>query len=329
MPLSDSGSVKEELRTRLLVTTVGSGSGYYVANCARRLGIKHLLAGDTNPRHLVAAALFSEAFIPMPLAMDRNFGALMLRLLRKHRVTLWIPILDEEIVQGAKLAESAGAAFCRIQAPSATVAQLCFDKMEMARWLESKRIPTPETLPLRSASWRRGGWFVKPRHGRGSHGARRVSDRTTFDVIRELGEDLIAQAICNPPEVTVDVFVSQDGRVSRALCRERIETKAGVCTKARVFRDRELESLADQLGAGLKFRGAFCFQVLRSSTGRKWAVTDVNPRPGAGTAMSAAVGFDPGSAMIKDLIGGDFEDCIRLPRHDRYVVRTYQEHVFE
>ena len=57
-------------------------------------------------------------------------------------------------------------------------------------------------------------------------------------------------------------------------------------------------------------------------------VTDVNPRPGAGTAMSAAVGFDPGSAMIKDLMGLDFEDHLRVPKREKFVVRTYQEHVF-
>jgi biotin carboxylase len=277
---------------------------------------------------LVAAAFFSERFISMPLAANRNYRELILELLRKHRVSLWIPILDEEIVQAAEIQESKDGRICRIQAPPVVVAKLCFDKLEMAGWLKSKGIPTPETSLLESVSWRKRGWFVKPRRGRGSNGARLLSDKAAFDAVRRSDGDLIAQAVCRGPEVTMDVFISQDGRVSRALCRERIETKAGVCTKARVFRDPELEGMARRLGAGLNFRGAFCFQVLRSSSGRKWMVTDVNPRPGAGTAMCAAVGFDPGSAMIKDLMGLDFEDHLRLPKREKFVVRTYQEHVF-
>ncbi|HEX3720174.1 MAG TPA: ATP-grasp domain-containing protein [Verrucomicrobiae bacterium] len=277
---------------------------------------------------MVAAALFSEAFISMPLAADPNFSASLVQLLRKNRVSLWIPILDEEIVHGARLSESANRGICRIQAPSVAVAQLCFDKLEMGRWLNKNGIPTPETSPLCSVSWRKSGWFVKPRRGRGSDGARLLFDRATFDAVQHSSEDLIAQPVCKKPEVTIDVFISQNGRMIRALCRERIEIKAGVCTKARVFRDDELESLARQLGIGLNLRGAFCFQVLRDPSGKKWTVTDVNPRPGAGTAISAAVGFDTGSAMLADLTGGDFKGYIRLPRRDRFVVRTYQEHVF-
>ena len=75
----------------------------------------------------------------------------------------------------------------------------------------------------------------------------------------------------------------------QAVCRERLEVKAGVCTKARVFTDPQIGDLAERLGAGLGLEGAFCFQVMRDAA-RGWVVTDVNARHGAGSRMSAAVG---------------------------------------
>ena len=99
-----------------------------------------------------------------------------------------------------------------------------------------------------------------------------------------------------------------------------------MCTKARVFRDDELEVLALRIGTELSLSGAYCIQVLTSTDGG-WVVTDINPRTGAGTPLSAAVGFDLGAASLAEGIDIDPSNFLKLADREQFVVRTYEEWV--
>ena len=56
-----------------------------------------------------------------------------------------------------------------------------------------------------------------------------------------------------------------------------------------------------------------------------FGITDVNPRVGAGTQMSAALGFDPGAAAIAAAMGLSPERYLERPYGEHIVVRTYEE----
>jgi carbamoylphosphate synthase large subunit len=99
-----------------------------------------------------------------------------------------------------------------------------------------------------------------------------------------------------------------------------------VCTKARLFADERLQELAGAVAAACGLRGTFCLQVMRGRAGR-WMVTDVNPRPGGGTAMSVAVGMDFHAAMVAAAWGADGASLLSLPDGERWVARGYVEHV--
>jgi carbamoyl-phosphate synthase large subunit len=49
--------------------------------------------------------------------------------------------------------------------------------------------------------------------------------------------------------------------------RERIETKAGVCSKARLFHDDRILEIANAIGSVVGLKGAFCFQILEFREG--------------------------------------------------------------
>ncbi len=216
---------------------------------------------------------------------------------------------------------------CEVHAPGPEVAELCFDKLSMSMWLAEHGFPTPETRDSKTAVWKPGGWFAKPRKGRGSVGAHMIPNEEEFRRVRRAEDQTILQEPCKPPEVTVDVFAARSSGDVYSVCRERLETKSGVCTKARVFQDSELAGRAKRLSEKLALRGVFCFQVMRSASTDQWLITDINPRPGAGTAMSAAIGFDPIKACPAETFGLDWVGYLRSPDRPRFVMRTYCEHV--
>ena len=277
-----------------------------------------LVAADMHPAHLVAASAVADAFEQVPPTADASFPARLEEGLRRHDADLYVPILDTEI----ELAARAPVAGVTTLAPPHEAALLCLDKLAMARWLEARGLPTPPTAPAGEAAWREGGLVVKPRRGWGSAGVRRLAAAADLEALRGDAE-LVAQPVCSGPEITIDGFRSRtDGRVATA-CRERIEVKAGVCTKARVHHDGRLDELARAVAGGLGLTGAFCLQVMQLDG--EPHITDVNPRPGAGTRLSAAVGFDPMAALVAEALGRDPREHLGRVAQERHVVRRYVE----
>jgi carbamoylphosphate synthase large subunit len=304
------------------VGAAGSGNGFGVLAAAReRYGDRVVLvSADTNPAHLCAGAAIADEHVQAPAATEPDFGPWLAGELERVGATVYVPIVDPEIRVAADLAERGGLpAGVQTLAPTRAAAARCFDKLALARWLESEGLPAPLTVPAAEARWRDGGLVAKPRAGWGSTGVR-VLERP--DQLAGLARDDVVQERCERPEVTIDAYRLDDGTVP-ALCRERIEVKAGVCVKARVFADAELSALAGAIGERLPLRGAFCFQVMRRGGG--WAVTDVNPRVGSGSRMSSAVGFDLPGAVVCGALGDDPRPLLRPPAGERWVVRQWRE----
>ena len=310
------------------IGAAGTGTAFGLAQSLRnRWGNDIVLVGaDINPSYLVATSKLTDFFVTIPPVNDPDFPTAMKAGLNAYRVTVYVPILDEEIIWAADELESGGL-HSRIDviAPSAQSAHRCFDKIAAFNWMREVTLPTIETLSITEAHWAGHQLFAKPRFGRGSIGTRSVGSALELDSLKALGEDLIVQPKCEHPEVTVDAIRWPGGH--RAVARERIEVKSGVCTKARVYEDVELSEVARRIGEGLGLRGAFCFQVMRTTPAGFWAITDINPRPGAGTRLSVAVGVDFYSAMVADRIGLPIEPLLPKIKHQLYVVRQYSEYI--
>jgi carbamoylphosphate synthase large subunit len=312
------------------VSAAGSGPGFGLIRSIRDGwgDAVRVVSADINPPELVASAALADEAIRTPLVSDPNFVEFLLAQLVRTGADTYAPILDAEIALAAELRDNGRLPDGVVTtAPSSHTAHLCLDKFEMSRWLAEHDLPSPATWPLTEVSWKPGGLIAKPREGLGSVGFRRLETAAALTEAAEGpdADDLIAQEPCEGPEVTVDVFRPRRGGPISAVCRERIEVKAGVCTKARVFMDQALTDLAATLGEALPLGGAFCFQVMRSPGG-EWAVTDVNPRHGAGSRMSAAVGVDVIGAGLADVWGEDPARFLGKLDGDRHVVRQYAEY---
>jgi hypothetical protein len=133
---------------------------------------------------------------------------------------------------------------------------------------------------------------------------------------------MLVEEFCHGPEITIEIFNTKG--LFSTICRERIETKGGVCTKARIFFDSNLQTLAKRICAVISLPPAICVQVMKNSN-NTWVVTDVNPRLGAGTSMSSAYGWSLGSALFAYLLNRDPRQWFTEQKKERYIVRTYQD----
>jgi carbamoylphosphate synthase large subunit len=318
-------------RVTVLIGAAGTTTAFGIVRSLRSHwpGSVRILAADTNQRRLVASAALADDFLQSPPVGDPGYAAWLEQAIAASGADLYVPLLDADVVAAAALAEGGRTAGARVAAPSLDSAGICCDKLATYEWLRDRGLPACETWEPAAAPRRSEGLVAKSRRGQGSVGFRELHG---LEELEALGadEDVVVQPSCGPPEVTIDAFLSGDGEIFRAVCRERLEVKAGVSTKARVFESDELAEVAEAIARGLGLVGGSCVQVMGGADG-EWRVTDVNARPGAGTPLSTAAGVDVLGAACAELLGRcfDYERALaRLP-HEVLVVRQLHEYVVD
>jgi carbamoyl-phosphate synthase large subunit len=312
------------------VGSAGSMTAFGVIRSLReRWPALPVVAADTNPRRLVAAAADADAFVRVPPAADPGFLDVLREGMERWQLDTFVPIHDAEIAVAASAAGDGRLPRGVVTtAPALAAVEACSDKLVTARLLSAAGVPVPRTVRGDTAPEWEGPSVAKPRNGVGSRGVRLLRDATERTAL-ESSEAFVLQAACVAPEITVDAFRSARDGWFAAVCRERIEVRAGIATRARVHVDPDLAELAQRAAVALGLTGSFCLQAMQDRNGEGWRVTDVNPRPGGATRMSVAAGMDFHAAALADAWGEDPMPYLPALERPRWVARGYVERVLD
>lgn len=306
----------------VLLGSAGTGAAYATAKALRKNFKANIISTDTNPSHLVTTNLLSDSFEQVAEAACDGFNDQIINIINKYQIDTFIPFVDVEVYKLAELYQSGKISNkISLQVKDSETAQICNDKYKTFKWLIANNLPTPETYLIEDFAQLRSGYILKPRWGFASTIQKITSPRNI--IISDFNK-VIMQEQCYLPEITIDVHYSKQFGFFRYVCRERIETKSGVCTKARLFQNQKLGDLASTLSEKLNL-SSFCFQVMTKDN--DYLITDINPRLGGGTAMSAAIGQDFFSAMFANLWGENPKKYFNVFSEEKYVTRQYCEFI--
>jgi len=304
---------------KVLITSAGTGGGFATSkalydNFRDKAEIHQT---DINPKHLISSSKFADYFYQSPRVDNTDYPRFISNIVNANQIDVIIPFIDQDVFEFAKLYESVLISQnIKLQVKSEELSRICFSKYLAFKWMQKEKINTPYTFMLDDSN-SLDKFIIKPLTGYGS----KIIFGTKDDLKTIKNKDnYIGQEICAYPEVTVDVFYQKSNNNLYYICRERIETKEGVCTKARLFADPELGNLAQKLAKGLQL-SYFCFQIMKLKN--KWAITDINPRLGAGSSMGQVVGMDFYGAMVCDLLELDYSTFITQYNSEAYVTRQY------
>jgi carbamoyl-phosphate synthase large subunit len=307
----------------ILITAGGTASAYYFCKTISKY-LKNeicLFVADINEEKLIPAAMFADQFIQVPLVSDATYKDAVLNEIDDKNIDIIVPLIDLDLMQFPRDDEGLAALNCISTAPELSVSQQLSDKIHLTEAASriGVNVPRDYTTGIIDPNL---NYFTKPRLGFGSRDAIQMSGLSILE--NDSNSDMIIQEVCDGPEVTVEVFY--DGDNLHTLCRERLEVKAGVCTKARVFQDAVLHEYIDVIARHFILPTASCFQFMKNQNG-EWCLTDANLRIGAGSALCAAVGWNLPYASVLHWIGRSNEANEQLDfiGQDRYVVRVYEE----
>jgi len=323
-----------EART-VLVTAAGTATAVNVINRLVQIPGIRIVTTDTNPRHLIAApARWNTTHYQVPPATDAvAFVAKLAELCDREGVDAIYPIHDAEIFAVSEHGERLPS---RVNRPRVTAESVwrTIDKWLNFEICRNMHLPVPETIlgsalrPTDVESARR--LIGKPRQGVGSVGVRIVTRFEELASDTDLSDSVIYQHVCEGLEYTIDAISQDDCFFS--VARQRLETKAGVCTKARVFVDQKINTLARRVASVFGLSGLFCFQVIGDIVSGELKIIDINPRCGGGTALSAAAGFPLYELHFASMLGLDSASTFRQACETRVaeggeaiVCRYYEE----
>jgi hypothetical protein len=314
------------MKNRILIASAGTAAAWQIVTTISEKfrDFFEVLVCDINPSYLIPASTLAAKFIQVPRIVDDGYYDFMINVMLEERVNIFVPIIDHDLFLFPRDSEFFAKSGIFSSAPVTSAVEIVRSKRKLGEYLKNKGIPVPDN-PSKEEIKEKRKYFLKPdKEYGGSKGARVISGKEARRLIAD--ENYLIQEVCEMPEVTAEVF-SRHGDLF-TLSRERIESKAGVCTKARIFRDLGLEEIVNNIGQVISLPEASCMQFMKRKETREWVTTDINLRLGAGTGISSKVGWDLTCAAISEWAGGLVSNpliYLNSMDEEHIVVRVFKE----
>ena len=308
---------------RLLILSCGTNGCVHIVKILKQKFTKefYIIGCDINKSWLVPSCEYLDDFIQCPYSSDSNYYSFILKICADKKIDWILPSFDSDQFLFSPDNEELKKLGIRSTGISSDLA-FYKDKVQTNRYLDSIAIPIPKIFSIAEIE-DCNHYFVKPIHGVGSAGARKLSGAE----IRNLSDtsDLMIQEICSEPEFTLECF-NYNGKIY-SVCRERITKKSGVCTKSRIFQNSDLHKYAENLASAVNLPYIFNMQFMENSAG-EYLCIDLNLRTAAGMALSYAAGWDEVSALANIMQGKDETEIVSHVNRkidEQYIVRRYEE----
>ncbi len=261
-----------------------------------------IIGVDSNPES--AGHYWCDEFAVAPRFDAPDYLETMLDLCDTYEADLFIPIVDLELQKVAANRHRFEALGCQVAVAGPEVVAACVSKIDTYEMFRRHGLPTPVTARASDATvqtWDAFPAIVKPNVGSGARGVQRVDTRQQLMVARLLARDPIVQGFVQGDEYTIDVLCDFSGRVLAAVPRLRIETRGGVCTKARTVNDPQLIRLATCVAESFELRGPACIQGIRTPDG--FFLIEINPRFAGSLVMTLASGVNTPAMLVDCALG--------------------------
>ncbi|MCS7279738.1 MAG: ATP-grasp domain-containing protein [Thermodesulfobacteriaceae bacterium] len=312
---------KDRAKKTVLISAGGTATAWFLVKTIQQFFSKNfiVIVTDLKPKELIPASKLSDYFYQVPEGIEERYIK-FLEIFEKHGVNFFIPLADEDLklfyrdnfdLLNRKVVSTSP--------PKATVEKVG-DKLDLFKFCQLENINTPRVYWV-SELEENQKYLVKLKDAFGSREVRIIRGEE-IKFLDLPWERYIIQEICYPPELTVEIFFYQN-KLSYVI-RERLEVKAGVCTKARFVKDNEIEEIIYKIAKKLELPMISCLQFMRNDRG--WALTDFNLRMGAGSALSAKAGWHSAKALFTALLEKE-DPFIYLiePKEGTIIVRVYEE----
>lgn len=222
---------------KILVTGVGGPAGRSIATYLQKKGF------NITGTDITSAEAPMDAFYVVPQAKDNSFRSAILDIIRKEKISLFVPTVTEELPVVSRLKEVVNGLGCAVYISPVNAVDIANDKLQTALFMAEHDIPVPVTFngkTDRRAVIEKLGLplLSKPCFGRGGRGVKLY--RSPAELYNEIQEDIVYQEFISGEEFDLNLFMEKgdllagvvlkktilkQGIVGNALAVERTERK--------------------------------------------------------------------------------------------------------
>ena len=275
---------------KILVTGVGGAAGRSMAAYLESNGVEFIVA-DMN---LDAGAKYPSRFFQIPAASDPAFVQSILELIKREKVGVLIPTVDEEFIPIASDRELFERNGVKVPISSLETIKICRDKYATAAALKENGIRVPKTFIVGTRLDKLALDFpmiIKPRSGRGGKGIKVFGSMAELkNDIKNYDDTYIMQEFISGQEYDSNVFVhDRKVLVNRTLLKAELEFgNYGNAVKTLLINDEAVERISHDTAIALHAEGALDMDIRKTVDGTL-CVLEVNPRFGANVLKTPEV----------------------------------------
>ena len=299
------------MKKNVFVSSCGTGNGYATVALKTFFPEFNVVGADINPSNFNASSLYCDEYIQSIEVASDKYTDYLEQVLSTCKPDFFFGFIESDLVKARPVCARLGINFCGPEEP-----EIFIDKLNYLKLLSDVGILVPKIYSELEPPKVGEKVISKPRSGFGSKGLKVYE----FDGSVATKDQVLMEFI-QGAEYTVDCFFDKGRKVFESVVRERVEVKSGVCTKARVFRSEEIQTYCEIIASNIGLRGTFCVQFIQNDSGLY--LIDVNPRPGAGTSMSMAMGVNFFAANIAYFTGESYEAHLSGNSRDSRSAKEY------
>ncbi|MCR1849924.1 ATP-grasp domain-containing protein [Paeniclostridium sordellii] len=265
----------------------------------------------------------------VPRITDENYIKEIIKICELEKVDAIISLIDPELSLLAKNKLKFEEIGVKVLVSDYEITELCFDKMNMFRFLEKNNFKCAKTycnikdFKADIESNRvKFPVFVKPRTGSASLGINKIENLKHLEILFELSNDLIIQEFLEGQELGIDVytdFISKE--IISIFAKKKIRMRSGETDKAVSVKNEKLFKLIELFVNKLGTLGPIDIDVFEVNG--EYYISEVNPRFGGGHLLAYECG-DNYPRYIKNNLNniknisniGNYRENVYMIKHD-------------
>ena len=303
---------------------------------------ENLSEGDmiiATDMQLSAPALqVADVKLQVPAVYSPDYIDITLEICKNYKVDALLSLNDLELpilANNKHLFEELGV---KVIVSSPEVIDICFDKYETAKWVESIGLKSPRTyirLDDVKKALKTGEisfpLFMKPRWGSGSIGLESISDMEDLEMYYNIlmkkikktilatasigNEYILIQEKLTGNEYGLDVMNDLDGNNVGVSVKQKLAMRSGETDKAITLDLPVLKNIGEKIGENLKHIGNLDVDIMQRANG-EYCVLELNPRFGGGFPFSYEAGVNLPKAIIEWVKGNKVETSMLTPKYN-------------
>jgi carbamoyl-phosphate synthase large subunit len=204
---------------------------------------------------LTPAGCFADQSVVVPPIKEPDYVPRLLEVSQDYGIRIVVPLIDVDLERLAPHLDRFAAVGTTVICPPPDLVELCLDKLKFAQFAEEQGLRHPRTRAASTLDGLSFPAFYKKRRGFGSIGSGICRSAAEAEDLAAKMPDLLFQEYLSVQEITVDAYISREGKCIVCVPRIRDKVVAGEAYQTHTVRRPAAVDLALRTISGLARRG--------------------------------------------------------------------------